>query len=104
MRGPQRCRRCARRSNLSRKFSKFLVKQLAHQFADAIEELDGVGGVEGFLVMSVGSIVVLAFFSALWIIGLIGQLESDTSIMRYLALSLALVAVGVYRFTRHKKQ
>lgn len=53
--------------------------------------------------MSVGSVVVLAFFSALWIIGLIGQLESDGSIMRYLAFSLALVAVGVFRFTRRKK-
>jgi hypothetical protein len=53
--------------------------------------------------MSVGSVVVLAFFSALWIIGLIGQMETDASIMRYLALSLALVAVGVYRFTKPKK-
>ncbi len=59
---------------------------------------------KGLLVMSVGSVVVLAFFSALWIIGLIGQIESDASIMRYLALSLALVAVGVFRFTRHKKE
>ena len=54
--------------------------------------------------MSFGMVVVLAVFSALWIIGLIGQLESDTSIMRYLAFSLALVAVGVFRFTRRKKE
>jgi hypothetical protein len=54
--------------------------------------------------MSVGSVIVFAFFSGLWIIGLIGQLESDASIMRYLAFSLALVAVGVFRFTRHKKE
>ena len=54
--------------------------------------------------MSVGTVFVLAIFSALWIIGLIGQIESDASIMRYLALSLALVAVGVFRFTRRKKE
>ena len=52
--------------------------------------------------MSVGMVVVLAVFSALWIIGLIGQFHSDGSIMRYLALSLAVVAVGVYRLTRRK--
>ena len=54
--------------------------------------------------MSVGMVCVLAVFSALWIIGLIGQLESDASIMRYLALSLALVAVGVFRLSRQKKK
>ena len=54
--------------------------------------------------MSVGTVVVLAVFSALWIIGLIGQLEADGSIMRYLAFSLALVAIGVFRFTRRKKE
>ena len=54
--------------------------------------------------MSVGMVVVLALFSALWIIGLIGQLDSDTSVMRYMALSLALVAVGVFRLTRRKKE
>jgi hypothetical protein len=54
--------------------------------------------------MSVGTVAVFAVFSALWIIGLIGQVESDASIMRYLAFSLALVAVGVFRFTRRKKE
>ena len=54
--------------------------------------------------MSVGTVVVLAIFSALWIIGLIGQIEANASIMRYLSLSLALVAVGVFRFTRRKKE
>ena len=54
--------------------------------------------------MSVGTVIVLAIFSALWIIGLIGQIESDASIMRYLALSLALVAAGVFQFTRRKKE
>ena len=53
--------------------------------------------------MSVGMVVVLAVFSALWIFGLIGQLHSDTSIMRYLVFSLGLIAVGVYRFTRRHK-
>jgi hypothetical protein len=53
--------------------------------------------------MSVGTVVVLAVFSALWIYGLIGQLHSETSIIRYLLLSLGLVAFGVYRFTHRKK-
>ena len=53
--------------------------------------------------MSVGMVVVLAVFSALWIIGLIGQFHSDISIMRYLVFSLALIAVGVFRFTRRKR-
>ena len=54
--------------------------------------------------MSVGTVVVLAVFSALWIYGLIDQLHSDTSLMRYLAFSLALVAFGVYRLTPRKKK
>ncbi len=54
--------------------------------------------------MSVGMVVVLALFSALWIIGLFGQLHSDTSIMRYLVISLALIAVGVFRFSWRKKK
>ena len=54
--------------------------------------------------MSVGMVVVLAVFSALWIIGLIGQLDSDVSIMRYLVLSLAVIAVGVFQLTRRKRQ
>jgi hypothetical protein len=54
--------------------------------------------------MSVGTVVVLAMFSALWIYGLIGQLHSEISIMRYLVFSLGLIALGVYRFTRRKKE
>jgi hypothetical protein len=54
--------------------------------------------------MSVGMVVLLAVFSALWIMGLIGQLHSDISIMRYMVISLGVIAVGVWRFTRHKKQ
>ena len=53
--------------------------------------------------MSVGMVVLLAVFSALWIIGLLGQLHSDISTMRYLVFSLALVAIGVFRFSRRKK-
>jgi hypothetical protein len=54
--------------------------------------------------MSIGMVVMLAVFSSLWIIGLIGQLHSDTSIMRYLVISLALIAAGVFRFTWRKKK
>ena len=53
--------------------------------------------------MSVGMVVLLAVFSALWIFGLIGQLHSDISIMRYLVFSLAVIALGVFRFTRRGK-
>jgi hypothetical protein len=38
-----------------------------------------------------------AVLTALWIIGLIGQLHSGEAAMRYLALSLAIVAVGLWR-------
>jgi predicted RND superfamily exporter protein len=54
--------------------------------------------------MSVGMVVLVAVFSALWIFGLMGQLQSDASIMRYLAFSLALIAAGVYKITRRKKK
>ena len=53
--------------------------------------------------MSVGMVALLGVFSALWIVGLIGQLHSDVSIMRYLVISLAVIAAGVWRFTRRKK-
>ena len=54
--------------------------------------------------MSISMVVVLAVFSALWVIGLIGQLHSDISTMRYLVISLALIAVGVFQFSRRKKE
>jgi predicted metal-binding membrane protein len=54
--------------------------------------------------MSVGMVVVLALFSALWIIGLIDQLHSDISTMRYLVISLAVIAAGVFQFSRRKKE
>jgi hypothetical protein len=53
--------------------------------------------------MSVGMVVLVAVFSALWLFGLIEQFQSDVSIMRYLAISLGVIAVGVFRFTRPKK-
>jgi len=43
-------------------------------------------------------IILLAFLVALWIFGLVGQFHSAESGMRYLALSLAIVAVGVWRW------
>jgi len=53
--------------------------------------------------MSVGMVMLLALFSALWIFGLIDQLDSDTSTKHYLAISLAVIALGVFRFTRRRK-
>ena len=47
--------------------------------------------------MSVRTVVLMAFFTALWIVGLVGQLYSAEAAMRYLVLSMALVAVGVWR-------
>jgi len=43
-------------------------------------------------------VVLLACLSACWIFGLLGQLHSGEAMMRYLALSLALVAFGVWRW------
>lgn len=48
--------------------------------------------------MSARMVVLLAGLSALWIFGLLGQLHSDEALMRYLALSLGLVAIGVWRW------
>ena len=44
--------------------------------------------------MKVRTVVLLAGLSALWLIGLIGQLHSPKPRMRYLVLSLAIVAIG----------
>ena len=43
-------------------------------------------------------IVVLAFLSALWLFGLAGQFYSAEAAMRYLALSMIILAVGVWRW------
>ena len=48
--------------------------------------------------MSTRLVILLAFLSALWIAGLLGQFHSAEAVMRYLALSLAVVAVGVWRW------
>jgi hypothetical protein len=40
----------------------------------------------------------LAFLAALWLFGLIGQVYSGEAAMRYLALSMAILAVGVWRW------
>ena len=48
--------------------------------------------------MSTRMVVLLAFLAALWIFGLIGQFHSAEAGMRYLALSLAIVAIGVWRW------
>ena len=48
--------------------------------------------------MSVQTIVLLGFLAALWIFGLIGSVYSAEAAMRYLALSMAILAVGVWRW------
>ena len=48
--------------------------------------------------MSTRTVVLLAFLAALWIFGLIGQLNSAEAAMRYLALSMGIAAVGVWRW------
>lgn len=47
--------------------------------------------------MKTRTVLLLAVLSALWIIGLLSQLHSTDAAMRYLALSLAIAAVGVWR-------
>jgi hypothetical protein len=47
--------------------------------------------------MSARMIVLMAFLAALWLFGLVGQTYSGEAAMRYLALSLGLVAVAVWR-------
>ena len=48
--------------------------------------------------MNVRMVVMLAFLAALWLFGLIGQLHSAEAAMRYLVLSMAILAVGVWRW------
>lgn len=47
--------------------------------------------------MSARMIVLSAFLAALWVFGLIGQFYSAEAAMRYLALSMAILAVAVWR-------
>jgi hypothetical protein len=42
-------------------------------------------------------IVLSAFLAALWLFGLIGQAYSAEAVMRYLVLSMALVAIALLR-------
>ena len=48
--------------------------------------------------MSSRVVVLLAFLSALWLFGLAGQFYSAEAAMRYLVLSMAILAVGVWRW------
>ena len=48
--------------------------------------------------MSMRMVVLLAILAALWIFGLVGQFHSAESGMRYLALSMVIVAIGVWRW------
>jgi hypothetical protein len=48
--------------------------------------------------MRLGTIALLAALLALWLYGLAGQTYSAEAAMRYLTLSLALVAFGVWRW------
>jgi hypothetical protein len=49
------------------------------------------------VMMSARMVLLLAFLAALWVFGLIGQSYSGEATMRYLALSMAIVAVAVWR-------
>ncbi|MBM3529526.1 MAG: hypothetical protein FJX62_15665 [Alphaproteobacteria bacterium] len=48
--------------------------------------------------MHLGTVALLALLAALWLYGLVGQLHSGEAAMRYLTLSLAIVAVAVWRW------
>jgi hypothetical protein len=48
--------------------------------------------------MSSRTVVFLSVLSALWLFGLVGQFHSREAVMRYLALSMAILAVGVWRW------
>jgi hypothetical protein len=44
-------------------------------------------------------VALVGVMSSLWLFGLLGQLHSGEAVMRYLALSAAIVAVGVWRMS-----
>ncbi len=48
--------------------------------------------------MNIRMVVLLAFLAALWLFGLVGQFHSAEAGMRYLALSMVILAVGVWRW------
>lgn len=51
--------------------------------------------------MTARMVMLLGLLSAFWIFGLLGQLYSSEAAMRYLTLSLGVVAVGVGRWQPH---
>ena len=48
--------------------------------------------------MSSRMIALLGCLAAFWIVGLLGQIHSGQATMRYMALSLALVAIAAWRW------
>jgi hypothetical protein len=48
--------------------------------------------------MSVRMVVAVAVLSAVWLFGLVGQFHSAEAGMRYLALSMAILAFGAWRW------
>jgi hypothetical protein len=48
--------------------------------------------------MNVRMIVLLGFLAALWIFGLVGQFHTAEAGMRYLTLSMVILAIGVWRW------
>ena len=48
--------------------------------------------------MRLEMLIILAVLMVFWVLGLVSQLHSGEAVMRYLALSLALVAIGVWRW------
>lgn len=55
------------------------------------------------VVMRLRHVLLSAVMSALWILGLWDQMHSREAVMRYLAISLGLVAVGVWRWQPQRK-
>ena len=53
--------------------------------------------------MSNRMMVLSAVAAVFWILGLIDQLVAGQSVMRYLALSAALIAIAVWRWQPHPK-
>ena len=53
--------------------------------------------------MRVVNIVILAVLSAFWIYGLLDQLHSLHAVFVYLAMSLLVVAIGLWRWLPQRK-
>jgi hypothetical protein len=76
-------------SNVKRRFARRAARPLLPQ-----GERQWVAG----RVMRVKMVILLAAGTAFWIFGLIDQVVAGQSVMRYLALSAALIAIGVWRW------